>query len=174
MEFKFPLFFNTLKSKPVRGSDDFYRLIDEEVYKLENGITVDGVYISGWLYWHLNHWHIRIDKKEANGNIIRLESLPYLRDNEWIRAEALEECRRQQKGYMEIGLRQGGKSELEASYLTYNAVLFKNTQNVIVGGNSDDLDLLKDKVDFGLKKIWEGIAIPRLDKTWKTSSVRLG
>lgn len=174
MEFKFPLFFNTLQSKPVRGSDDFYRLIDEEVYKLENGITVDGVYISGWLYWHLNHWHIRIDKKEANGNIIRLESLPYLRDNEWIRAEALEECRRQQKGYMEIGLRQGGKSELEASYLTYNAVLFKNTQNVIVGGNSDDLDLLKDKVDFGLKKIWEGIAIPRLDKTWKTSSVRLG
>lgn len=109
MDFKFPLFFNKLETKPIRGTDDFYRLIDEEVYKLENGIVIDGVQISGWLYWHINHWYIRIDKKEDNGNVTRITSLPHLRDNEWIRAEALEECRKQQKGYMEIGLRQGGK-----------------------------------------------------------------
>lgn len=174
MDLNFPLFFNTLENKPVRGSDDFYRLIDEEVYKLENGITIDGVHISGWLYWHLNHWHIAIDVKQENKNIIKIESLPYLRDNEWIRAEALEKCRVEQKGYMEIGLRQAGKSELLASYLAYNAVLFKNTQNVLVGGNDPDITLLKAKVDFGLKKLWEGINIPRLDKTWKSNSVRLG
>ena len=46
MDFKFPLFFNKLDTKPIRGTDDFYRLIDEEVYKLENGIVIDGVQIS--------------------------------------------------------------------------------------------------------------------------------
>ena len=33
---------------------------------------------------------------------------------------------------------------------------------------------LKDKVDFGLKNLWEGIAIPRLDKTWRSNQIRLG
>jgi len=55
-----------------------------------------------------------------------------------------------------------------------NAVMFQNTQNVIVCGNDNDLSLLKDKVDFGLRKLWEGISIPRLDKTWRSNQVRLG
>jgi hypothetical protein len=50
---------------------------------------------------------------------------------------------------MEIG-RQGGKSEMEASYFGMNAIMFKNTQNVMCG-NDNDLSLLKDKVDFGMK-----------------------
>jgi len=99
---------------------------------------------------------------------------PELRDNEWIRAEFLEGCRVDQQGYMEIGGRQGGKSEMEASYFGMNATLFENTQNVIVCGNDYDLGLLKDKVDFGLKNLWEGIAIPRLDKTWRSNQIRLG
>jgi hypothetical protein len=32
---------------------------------------------------------------------------------------------------MEIGGRQGGKSEMEASYFGMNAIMFKNTQNVM-------------------------------------------
>lgn len=55
-----------------------------------------------------------------------------------------------------------------------NAIMFKNTQNVIVCGNDNDLSLLKDKVDFGLRKLWTGINIPRLDKTWRSNQVRLG
>lgn len=139
MDFKFPLFFNTLETKPVRGTDDFYRLIDEEVYKLENGILIDGVQISGWLYWHLNHWYIRIDKKEANGNVVRQTSLPYLRDNEWIRAEALEECRRQQKGYMEVGLRQGGKELAD-----YEPVITENGYSPIGNAKVGDKIFSKD------------------------------
>jgi hypothetical protein len=45
---------------------------------------------------------------------------------------------------------------------------------VIICGNDNDLSLLKDKVDFGLKKLWKGIAIPRLDKTWRLNQIRLG
>jgi hypothetical protein len=122
----------------------------------------------------MNHWWIRKDVKDNYGNIVKEPSLPDLRDNEWIRGEAFEQCRIQLKGYMEIGLRQGGKSEMEASITGYNALMFKNTQNVIVGGNNPDLDLLKDKIDFGLKSMWEGLAIPRIDKDWRKPMVKLG
>lgn len=169
-----PQFFRNYKNLPPTGTEDFLRLIREEESKILGGITIDGVYISGWLYWHLNHWMIRVDDVDAYGNDIRVEKLPDLRDNEWLRAQHLESCRIDREGYIEVGARQGGKSEFEASFFGMNATMFKDTQNVIVCGNDNDLSLLKDKVDFGLRKIWSGLQIPRLDKTWRTNQVRLG
>lgn len=174
MEIKSTEFFRNMKSLPPVGTKEFEDLIKWEEEKIKGGVTVNGVYFSGWLYWHLNHWWIRLDKQDEYGNDIRVESLPDLRDNEWIRAEELEKCRIEKKGYMEVGGRQGGKSEMEASYFGMNAIMFANTQNVIVCGNDNDLSLLKDKVDFGLKKVWNGLNIPRLDKTWRLNQIRLG
>lgn len=174
MDIKSTEFFKNLKSIPPEDTREFSQLIDWEIEKISGGVTVNGVYISGWLYWHLNHWWIRIDDVDEYGNIIRKPSLPELRDNEWIRAEILEKCRIERKGYIEVGGRQGGKSEMEASYFGMNATLFSNTQNLIICGNDNDLSLIKDKVDFGLKHLWKGIAIPRLDKTWRLNQIRLG
>lgn len=174
MDIKYEDLFRNRTYIPPKGTSEYNTLVNLEVERCIGGVTLDGIFISGWLYWHLNHWWIRGDGKDEWDNDIRIVQLPDLRDNEWVRADALEQCRVQKKGYMEIGLRQGGKSELEASYLAYNAILFKDTQNVIVGGNDNDLNLLKDKVDFGLKRLWAGIAIPRLDKTWRGSAIRLG
>jgi len=174
MEIKTTEFFKNIKKLPPPGTDEFKQLIDWEIEKCTGGVTVNGVYFSNWLYWHLNHWWIRIDDVDNYGNDIRIQSLPELRDNEWIRAEILEKCRIARQGYIEVGGRQGGKSEMEASYFGMNATLFKNTQNVIICGNDNDLSLLKDKVDFGLKKLWKGIAISRLDKTWRLNQIRLG
>lgn len=174
MEIKTTEFFRNMKSLPPPGTDEFKQLIDWEIEKIKGGVTINGVFFSGWLYWHLNHWWIRIDDVDEWGNDIRIPSLPELRDNEWIRADILEKCRIERKGYIEVGGRQGGKSEMEASYFGMNATLFSNTQNVIICGNDNDLSLLKDKVDFGLKKLWEGISIPRLDKTWRLNQIKLG
>lgn len=174
MEIKSTEFFRNMKTLPPPGTEEFRQLIKWEEEKIKGGVTINGVFFSGWLYWHLNHWYIRIDELDEYGNDIRVEKLPELRDNEWIRADILEQCKVEKKGYMEIGGRQGGKSEMEASYFGMNATMFKNTQNVIVCGNDNDLSLLKDKVDFGLKKLWTGLAIPRLDKTWRSNQVRLG
>ncbi len=160
---------------PSAASPEYAKLVDQEVERCILGVYIDGVYVHGWLYWHFNHWWIRIDTEDENGTEVRIESHPELRDNEWIRMKHLIKCsEKPRKGYIEVGGRQGGKSEMEASYLGWNAVLFKNTQNVIICGNDGDLSLLKDKVDFGLRKLWKGIAIPRLDKTWKTNQLRLG
>lgn len=174
MDIKVDQLFRNMTTLPSKGTDEFNRLVELEIEKCIGGVTIDGFHIPGWLYWHTNHWWIRVDSEDAHGNIVRIVSLPDLRDNELIRALALEECRVQKLGYLEIGLRQGGKSELEASFCAYNAIMFKDTQNVIVGGNDADLGLLKDKIDFGLKRLWEGIAIQRLDKTWRGSKVNLG
>jgi hypothetical protein len=57
-------------------------------------------------------------------------SYPELRDNEWIRAETLEQCK--QRKLDTWRWKAGGKSEMEASYFGMNAIMFKNTQNVIV------------------------------------------
>jgi hypothetical protein len=174
MEIKSTEFFKNIKKLPPPGSQEFRDLIKWEEEKIKGGVTINGVYISGWLYWHTNHWWIRIDETDKHGNDIRITSLPELRDNEWIRAEILEECKKNKEGYLEVGARQGAKSEMEASYFGMNATLFENTQNVIVCGNDYDLSLLKDKVDFGMKNLWTGIAIPRLDKTWRSNQIRLG
>ena len=174
MEIKTTEFFKNIKNLPPPGTEEFKQLIDWEIEKIKGGVTVNGVFFSGWLYWHINHWWIRVDDRDEWGNDIRKASLPDLRDNEWVRAEALEKCRIERKGYVEVGGRQGGKSEMEASYFGMNSILFNNTQNVIVCGNDNDLTILKEKVDFGLKNLWEGIAIPRLDKTWRLNQIRLG
>jgi hypothetical protein len=174
MEIKSTEFFKNIKSLPPPGTREFEDLIKWEEEKIKGGVNINGVFISGWLYWHLNHWWIRIDDKDPYGNDVRITSLPELRDNEWIRAEVLEACKNLKEGYMEVGGRQGGKSEMEASYFGMNATLFENTQNVIICGNDYDLSLLKDKVDFGMKNLWQGIAIPRLDKTWRSNQIRLG
>lgn len=171
---KYSDFFLNMEHLPARGTDEYNALSKREEKRCLAGIWVDGVYFSGWMYWHLNHWHIRIDDVDEYGNDVRRESRPELRDNEWIRGIHLENCKNSRTGYIEVGGRQGGKSEMEASYFGYNAILFKNTQNVIVCGNNSDLSLLKDKVDFGLRKLWSGLNIPRLDKTWKSDQIRLG
>lgn len=167
-------FFRNIKTLPLEDTPEYDALIEQELRRCTGGVYVGGVFISGWLYWHVNHWWIRVDDVDEFGNDIRVEQLPELRDNEWIRMVHLENCKNVRKGYIEVGGRQGGKSEMEASYFGMNAILFKNTQNVIVCGNDHDLSLLKDKVDFGLKKLWKGISIPRLDKTWRSNQVRLG
>lgn len=160
---------------PPEGTQEYNELVEREVERCILGVWVDDVYFHGWMYWHLAHWWIRIDTEDENGTEKRIEAHPEFRDNEWIRMQHLIKCsQKPRQGYIEVGGRQGGKSELEASYLGWNATLFQHTQNVIIGGNDGDLALLKDKVDFGLRKLWNGIAIPRLDKTWKASQIRLG
>lgn len=110
-------FFKNMKTLPPPASKEFQDLVNWEEQKILGGVNINGVHISGWLYWHLNHWKIRIDDTDSYGNSIRIESLPELRDNEWIRAEALERCRVEKKGYMEIGGRQGGKALINSALL---------------------------------------------------------
>jgi hypothetical protein len=174
MEIKTTEFFRNFKSLPPPGSQEFNDLVDWELDKCFGGINIGGVHIPGILYSYLNHWNIIVDTKDKYGNIVRTPKNPDLRDNEWERAEYYEKARVAQKGYIEVGLRQGGKSEWEAGHIGLSATLFENSQNVLVSGNGADLRIITEKIDFGWKNMWEGIRIPKLDKDWRRPTLRLG
>lgn len=174
MEIKSTEFFRNIKNLPPPGTQDFDDLVNWEIEKCMGGVTIGGVFIPGILYQHLNHWHIIVDKKDNWGNIIRIPAYPDLRDNEWERGEYYEKCRINQKGYIEVGLRQGGKSEWEAMIIGMTATLYENSQSVLVAGNGADMKLLTEKIDFGWKHMWNGLYIPKLDKDWRKPTLRLG
>jgi hypothetical protein len=174
MEIKTTEFFRNFKSLPPKGTKEFDDLVEWELEKCLGGVNIGGIHIPGILYGYLNHWNLIADSKDKYGNIIRVPKHPDLRDNEWERAEYYEKCRRNQKGYIEVGLRQGGKSEWEAGQIGMTAILFENSQSVLVAGNGADLKLLTEKIDFGWRHMWEGIKIPKLDKDWRKPTVRLG
>jgi len=75
MELTTSEFFMNMKLLPPPGTSEFNDLIEWEVEKCLGGISVNGVYFSGWLYWHLNHWWINIDGKDKFGNKTRIERI---------------------------------------------------------------------------------------------------
>ena len=158
MEIKSTEFFRNIKSLPPVGSQEFEDLIKWEEEKIKGGISVNGVFFSGWLYWHLNHWKIRMDQQDEHGNDIRIESYPDLRDNEWIRAEALEQCRIEKKGYMEVGGRQGGKDLLNSSLLyTENGEITIGNCNIgdKIYDESGNLTTILRKFPQGIKPVYK-------------------
>jgi len=174
MEITADQMFINMRNLPKRGSSAFKELVKLETEKCLGGVTIQGIKISGWLYFHINHWNIRVDGVDKFGNDTREKSIAHLRDNEWIRAEWMEKCRLEKKAYIEVGGRQGGKSELEASYIGYTATFFENSQNIIVCSTEQDMELIADKLQFGLSNIWEGLYRGLIDKDWSKKTVRLG
>src|SRR5699024_8358000 len=60
----------------------------DEFKKIKNGIKIDGVYISGWMYCHLNIFKNPIPFTVINPNsgleeVVDKITHPPLRDNEW-------------------------------------------------------------------------------------------
>lgn len=85
----------------------------EEAKKVKNGITINGVHISGWLYWHINFWKMYVDVKGKG----RIPILSDLRDNEWFFAENYSRALSERKGLAMFGTRRGGKALLNDEHL---------------------------------------------------------
>ena len=86
-----------------RVVQDFYI---EEAKKLRKGVTIGGVKIHPWLYWHLNYWTFLKDlPPDEDGNIESVHSAPDLRDNEWLLQEALFKASAENKGIVGVGAR---------------------------------------------------------------------
>ena len=78
MEVTSSLFYKNIKSVPTPDSKEYVPFFLEEKNKIENGVTIDGVFFSGWLYWHLNHWKIYFDKEDEYKNIRRTFERPHI------------------------------------------------------------------------------------------------
>lgn len=84
-----------------------------ETLKLMEGVTINGVFIHPWLYWHLNFWKIMSDI----GDNVRVPIHPDLRDNEWFFVENLQRAEEENKGIFMFGTRRFGKALLNSEVL---------------------------------------------------------
>lgn len=164
-----PEFFRNIKKPPTPDSREYESFFLNELEKIEYGVTINGVFIDPWLYWHLNHWNIFINQPDKkNPNIIkRIFTHPELRDNEWGFAEARGEAIKQRKGLVAIGIRRFGKSEIEASIIGRSATIYKGSENVVSGGNDKDIGLITDKLDRGLNSVHPFFQYQRIEDNWK-------
>jgi hypothetical protein len=158
-----------MKSIPPRGSLEYEPFFEEEKKKIEYGVTIDGVYMHGWLYWHLNHWNIYLDVKDELSpfGITKLKfTRPNCRDNEWIISEKLTQAEQQRKGLMVFGSRRLGKSEFLSSYIGRSATIFQGSENLITGGNWPDIDIITGKLDKGLTSMHPYFRWTRYGDNW--------
>jgi SHS2 domain-containing protein len=146
-----PELFLNIKRVPGTDSKEYKPFWKEEKRKVKQGVTINGIYIPGWLYWHTNHWTLDVDlpPDPQTGYIERFTKVPDFRDNEWMIGNAIHEAEQDHKGLLIIGSRQLGKSEFGASYMGRRAIAFKNTQNIVAGLSTYDLGILTSKIDRG-------------------------
>lgn len=169
-----PEMYRNMKYVPDESSSEYHDFFQEELKKIKYGVTINGVFIPGWLYWHVNHWHIhKWIEDPINKNVVRSLGNPDFRDNEWLIANAREEAINQKKGLVLIGSRRLGKSELEASVIGRSAVINQGSENVVSGGNTADIKLIADKLDIGLNNLHPYFRFSRIEDNWR-SQVTLG
>lgn len=107
--------------------DDVKQFWENEAMKLLNGVTINGVFIHPWLYWHINFWKMMIDVGED-----RIPGNSQLRDNEWMFAEFLKQAEEENKGIFMFGCRRFGKALLDSEIL-YLEDRQKMIGNIVVG-----------------------------------------
>jgi|GEM_PF-1710840 len=168
-----PEFFINMKSIPDITSKEYNAFFKEEKRKIKQGVTINGVRIPGWLYWHINHWIINIDGEPnpQTGYSERITSHPYLRDNEWIISDHIEKAERLKKGLLILGSRQLGKSEFGASFMGRRCISFKNSQNIVAGLSNSDLTLLLGKIDKGFTSLHPYFRPIKIRDKWDTQVV---
>jgi hypothetical protein len=167
-----PELFINCKDIPTKDSAEYDDFFANELKKIEYGVTINGVNIPGWLYWHICHWHIYIDyEDQINHSIKRVNSHPQLRDNEWLIAETLLRAEQEKKGLLIVGSRRLGKSELEASIIGRNSTIYQGTENIITGGNEPDIKLISFKTDHGLKHLHPYFKFDRIANDWRKEVV---
>lgn len=107
--------------------NDVKQFWENEAMKLLNGVTINGVFIHPWLYWHINFWKMMIDVGDD-----RIPGNSQLRDNEWMFAEFLKQAEEENKGVFMFGCRRFGKALLDSEIL-YLEDREKMIGNIVVG-----------------------------------------
>lgn len=162
--------YRNMKAIPSEDSSEYEAFALEEWRKVRDGINIGGVHISGWLYWHLNHWKLQKDTQSGE----RITGNPDLRDNEWMIAEALKRGEDEKKIVCIFGARQISKTSFASSYLTRKGTIITNSQNLIIGASKPDLTNITNDIDFGMLNITPMFRMYRITRDWKSGEVYIG
>ena len=150
----------------------------DELNKCKDGINLDGVYISGWMYFHINHFvtkypTTKINSKTGEEEQEDITGVPPLRDNEWwIINDNYEEARRKNKMMFIAATRRAAKTTLNTSHIGWCVVTGRHNI-LLAGGSSDDLGHIKDNFEVLEQSITPALRWNNLVNDW-TKFVDLG
>ena len=149
-----------------------------EFKKLRKGIRIDGYYISGWMYYHMNVFVTPIPQEVWNETSQMFESQdkimnPPLRDSDVNIFENYENAKRKNILFTFIAAtRRAAKTTLETSALGHAATIGKK-ELLCAGGSTKDLNQIAKnfKIDMQFKN--RAFAVYNVSNDWK-NIVELG
>jgi hypothetical protein len=134
--------------EPEREQTAYVSFWMKHINYCKSGVYVGGVYISGWLYWHLNFFKLSIDKRDEFGNSVRVVTHPNLRDNEWLINWCYEKADSKGKEpILAFGTRRFAKTSFISSRVAYNTFIFQYSNPLIIGGSQSDLNNITKYLD---------------------------
>tara|TARA_R110000868_G_scaffold1729_5_gene13906 strand:+ start:1149 stop:3254 length:2106 start_codon:yes stop_codon:yes gene_type:complete len=167
-----PEFFINMKNIPDKASTERKSFVLGEKDKCRNGINVNGIYIPGGLYMHLNYYYLEGDSKTNPGK--KEIMLPTLRDNEWIIFNDYDWCKKNFKSYPLFGARQISKSETEVSLCLGELSLWSPTEAMALFANDNHRDTFVKKARTALEHGEKFIYVPNINKDWSNNEIRFG
>ena len=169
--YKTPEFFINMKNIPDKTSVDRKAFVLEEKRKGREGINVNGIYIPGNLYFHLNYYHLEGDDPVSKKKKVML---PRLRDNEWVIFNDYHYCSVEKLIYLLFGARQIAKSEIETSLCLRELSLFTQTEALALFSGKPDKDTFVKKISTAITHGEKFMIIPNIDKDWSKEEIRFG
>lgn len=150
----------------------------DEFKKLRNGIRIDGVYISGWAYYHINIFKTNIPRKvwnEVSQKYVNKDQImsPPLRDSDWMifQNRALQESTNTLFMFI-AATRRAAKTTSEASMLGHAATI--GMKELLCAGASDkDLGQLAKNFKVDLQNKNSAFSILNVTNDW-TKKIELG
>jgi hypothetical protein len=166
-----PEFFINMKNIPDKASKERGSFVLEERRKCREGININGIYIPGGLYTHLNYYYLEGDDEETGKKKV---FLPNLRDNEWIIFNDFDKCQKERIIYPLFGARQIAKSEIIVSLCLRELSLWSPTEAMALFANDPHRDTFVKKARTALQYGEKFIYVPNIDKDWSKNEIRFG
>ena len=162
-------FLINVKELPDITSEEYAAFWENEDKKITEGVTINGIYFSPFIYWHLNYSSIYVDTLVGKRTIRKLDRPQfwdtYLEvDNVFQRAENHEDGK---KGVVLVGSRRISKTVLTSSYIAHKAITQPSSDNLISALNQPDLNNTTQAVDLILRNLPEYFRFPRIEDDWK-------
>lgn len=120
-----------------------------EKKKVDEGVTIDGYYIDGWLYFHFNHFVTNIPTTVEKGGIKENKDVvttPTLRDNEILITNYFIKSKKESLMSLIAASRRVAKTTMNASRIVRAQILAKK-QILCAGGSAEDLGHIHNNIE---------------------------
>jgi hypothetical protein len=147
----------------------------DEFKKIRNGITIDGYYISPWMYYHMNVFVTPVPEVVFNKNSGEMESKdriknPPLRDNEVYIFENYNNAKKKQTMMFLAATRRAAKTTLIASHIDHGATIGLK-ELLVAGGSTKDLGQIAKNFKTSVQYKNPAFAIHNISNDWSKEVV---